>query len=309
VGDTRVLETIRSVNVVVLDKTGTVTLGDFTLLETIGDGSRLGALAAIEAQSEHPIAKALAAHAAGLTARDVTIHPGRGISGMVDGTRYHIGNAGLMPDGRLPLAEVPGATVVYFAWDDAVRGALAFGDRIRTGAAELCAELRRRSIGTVLLSGDSLASTERVARAIGADKWIGEATPERKIEIIRGFQTGGAKVAMIGDGVNDAPSLAAADLGIAVGSGTDIAMHAAPLVLMNQTLGSVIEVLDLAGRSFRIVRQNLFWAFVYNAAGITLAVTGVLNPILAAAAMMLSSLSVLANSRRLLRNAPRPGRA
>ena len=128
---------------------------------------------------------------------------------------------------------------------------------------------------------------------------MAEATPDRKVEIIRELQQMGSVVAMIGDGVNDAPSLAQADLGIAVGSGTDIAMQAAPLVLMINSLSSVTVTLDLARRTFRIVRQNLFWAFIYNAAGITLAITGVLTPILAAGAMVLSSLSVIGNSRRL----------
>jgi P-type E1-E2 ATPase len=151
----------------------------------------------------------------------------------------------------------------------------------------------------MLLSGDTRGATAAVAAQIGADEWIGEALPERKVAIIRELQQQGRVVAMIGDGVNDAPSLAQADLGIALGSGADIAMQAAPLVLAGRSLGAVIETLDLARRTFRIVRQNLFWAFAYNAAGITLAMAGILNPILAAAAMVLSSLSVIGNSRRL----------
>jgi P-type E1-E2 ATPase len=176
---------------------------------------------------------------------------------------------------------------------------MVFGDRVRPDAAGLCANLRRRGIRTLLLSGDSAAATSAIAAAIGADAWTAEATPAGKAEIIRGLQGRGEVVAMIGDGVNDAPSLAQADLGIALGSGADIAIAAAPLVLMGASLAGVIETLDLARRTFRIVRQNLFWAFVYNVAGMALAVTGVLNPILAAAAMVLSSLSVIGNSRRL----------
>jgi len=190
-------------------------------------------------------------------------------------------------------------SVVYFGWDGAVRGALSFGDRVRPGAAELCADLRRRGIRTMLLSGDTRSTTAETAATIGADEWIAETLPERKVAVIRELQQQGMLVAMIGDGVNDAPSLAQADLGIALGSGADIARHAAPLVLMNGSLRAVSETLDLAARTFRIVRQNLFWAFAYNVAGITLAMAGVLNPILAAAAMVLSSLSVIGNSRRL----------
>jgi P-type E1-E2 ATPase len=153
----------------------------------------------------------------------------------------------------------------------------------------------------LLLSGDSPGATEFTARTIGADEWAGGAGPERKVEIIREMQRAGKKVAMIGDGVNDAPSLAQADLGIALGTGADIAMQAAPLVLMNGRLHLVTDTLDLARHAFRIVRLNLFWAFFYNAGGITLAIAGVLNPILAAGAMVLSSLSVIGNSRRLSR--------
>jgi P-type E1-E2 ATPase len=165
----------------------------------------------------------------------------------------------------------------------------------------LCATLRRRGIRTFLLSGDNPGATGFVAKAIGADEWAAGAGPERKQEIIRELQRKGKKVAMIGDGVNDASSLAQADLGIALGTGADIAMQAAPLVLMNGSLHRVTDTLDLARRAFRIVRLNLFWAFVYNTGGIILAITGVLNPILAAGAMVLSSLSVIGNSRRLSR--------
>lgn len=188
---------------------------------------------------------------------------------------------------------------VSFGWGGAVRGGLTFGDRIREDARPLCERLRARGIRTVLLSGDCAGETEAVWRAIGADEWVAEATPERKVEIIRELQRAGKRFAMIGDGVNDAPSLAQADLGIAAAGGTDIATQAAPLVLAGSSLAGVTETLELAGRVFRVVRQNLFWAFVYNAAGIGLAVTGVLNPILAAGAMVLSSVSVIGNSRRL----------
>jgi P-type E1-E2 ATPase len=225
-----------------------------------------------------------------------------GISGEIAGTRCFIGNGRMAVDctgQSVDLPRLAGCTMAYFGWDGAVRGALAFGDSIRPGAAALCAELRRRGVRTVLLSGDARAAVEPVAAAIGADEFEAEATSERKVECIRNWQARGLKVAMIGDGVNDAPSLAQADLGIALGSGADIAMQAAPLVLMSNSLTSVTETLDLARRTFRIVRQNLFWAFAYNTVGLALAVTGVLNPILAAGAMALSSVSVIANSRRL----------
>ena len=296
------LETIRGVHTVILDKTGTATFGEFALLESAGDTSRMAELAAVEAWSEHPIARALAGQAGGSpAAREVAIHAGRGITGSVNGTQYFLGNRALVDQLGAVCTELPelAGTVVYFGWDGEVRGALSFGDRVRPEAAALCADLRRRGIRTILLSGDTRGATAAVAAQIGADEWIAEALPERKVAIIRELQQQGRVVAMIGDGVNDAPSLAQADLGIALGCGADIAMQAAPLVLVGRSLGAVIEILDLARRTFRIVRQNLFWAFAYNAAGITLAMAGILNPILAAAAMVLSSLSVIGNSRRL----------
>jgi len=300
VADTRVLETIREMDVVVLDKTGTVTAGEFTVLDATGDRSRMAELAAIEAASEHPIGRALGPSA--LRATDISVHKGLGISGAVDGVRYFLGNQAFMDANELATPEVDASgtgTRVYFGWDNAVRGSLLFGDRIRPEAAALCAELHERKIRTLVLSGDGPAPTHSVAEAIGADDWIAEATPDGKIEIIRQLQQEGKIVAMIGDGVNDAPSLAQADLGIALGSGADIAMQAAPLVLMNQSLNAVIDVLDLGRRAFGIVRQNLFWALIYNMIGMALAITGILNPIMAAGAMVLSSLSVIGNSRRV----------
>jgi len=299
VSDALVLETSRKVDVVVLDKTGTATEGRFTVIECAGDTSRMTELAALEARSEHPIAKAIVANAGAAEAplvRDVRVYTGMGIAGRIGESRYFIGNWRLA---EKMTGASDGGPYVYFGWDGAVRGWMRCGDRVRPEAPELCHELRRRGIRTVLLSGDSRAATAAAAEAIGAGEWHGEATPEDKIEILRHYQRAGAVVAMIGDGVNDAPSLAQADLGIALGSGTDLAMQAAPLVLMNGSLGGVVETLDLARRTLRIVRQNLFWAFAYNVAGISLAVAGVLSPILAAAAMVLSSLSVIGNSRRL----------
>jgi heavy metal translocating P-type ATPase len=298
VADARALETIRDVSVVVLDKTGTATFGEFRLLEASGDTSRMRELAALESYSSHPIARALCGtHLPACTVRDVELHPGAGITGTVDGTPYFIGNERLAASVDAAVTGQPHP--VLFGWDGEVRGSLLFGDRVRPEAAALCRNLRARGIRTVLLSGDHRAAVESAARELGVDEWIGDATPDRKVEVIGQLQAGGARIAMVGDGVNDAPSLAQADLGIALGIGADIATQAAPLVLMGNYLGAVTETLDLASRTFRVVRQNLFWAFAYNTAGITLAVAGVLSPIMAAAAMMLSSLSVLANSRRL----------
>ena len=280
------LETIRGVHTVVLDKTGTATLGEFALLESARDTSRLAGLAAVEACSEHPVARALAglvgqadpegtppANRSGsdqevagesacpimFRAHDVVVFPGRGIAGSVNGTRYFLGNRTLMEEPSAQFADLPhfAGSIVWFGWEGEVRGALSFGERVRPEAAALCADLHRRGIRTMLLSGDTCEATASIARQIGADEWVAEALPERKVAIIRELQQGKV-VAMIGDGVNDAPSLAQADLGIALGSGADIAMQAAPLVLMGRSLTAVSETLDLARRTFAIVRQNLF---------------------------------------------------
>jgi P-type E1-E2 ATPase len=293
VSDTRVLETIRDVGVVVLDKTGTATEGRFTLLETTGDTSRRAELAALESYSEHPIARAIAVSDSTLRCTGVTIHTGMGISGVIDDVRYFIGNRRLAESITGSAGLEPRT---YFGWDGHIRGSMRFGDRVRPDAVELCADLRRRGIRTLLLSGDTAEATAAVAKELAVDEWKAEAAPDEKVAAIRDLQGAGMRVAMVADGVNDAPSLAQADLGIALGTGADIAIHAAPLVLVRKSLKGIVETIDLAGRAFRIVRQNLFWAFAYNIAGISLAAAGLLTPILAAAAMVLSSLSVIANA-------------
>ena len=303
VSDTRVLETIRGVDIVVLDKTGTATLGEFALRRNGGRHPPPGASWPPSRHGASTPSPKRFGHSAGAPAGAGRHRPRRARD-----QRHGEGHP-LLPRQSRPGGTTGGrgssssphltGSVVYFGWDGDVRGALSFGDRVRPEAAELCADLRRRGIRTMLLSGDTRDATAAIAGQIGADEWMAEALPERKVEIIRELQQPGKVVAMIGDGVNDAPSLAQADLGIALGTGADIAMQAAPLVLMGRSLTAVSETLDLARRTFAIVRQNLFWAFAYNVAGITLAMAGVLNPILAAAAMVLSSLSVIGNSRRL----------
>jgi P-type E1-E2 ATPase len=178
-------------------------------------------------------------------------------------------------------------------------GAIAFGDVVKKDALEIVKELKQRNIKTFVISGDSKATTEYVAKQIGADEFQAETLPSDKAEAVKALQDKGLLVAMIGDGINDAPALAQADLGIAMGSGTDIAMKAADIVLVGNSLTKVANAFQLSNKTWRIVRQNLFWAFFYNTLGISLAITGILNPILAAGAMLLSSLSVIGNSLRL----------
>ena len=313
--DVRVLETFRRVDLLILDKTGTLTEGVFRVRHAALE--HLDLVAALESYSEHPLAHALVRHAEGqglgrLDATDIEVRAGRGLLGTVTGRRVVVGNRTLLAEEGLSLPaalaaraegwEVEGLTVAFAAVDGVFAGAMAFGDRPRDEAVAVITELRARGIRTVLLSGDAPATTERIARAVGVDAWVGGVSPAEKAEAVRGFQAEGKVVAMVGDGVNDAPALAAADLGIAMGSGADLATHAAPVVLMRDSLTRISGVFRLATLTLRVLKQNLFWAFFYNTLGISLAMTGVLNPILAAGAMVLSSLSVIGNSMRLGRD-------
>jgi len=313
--DVRVLETFRKVDLLILDKTGTLTEGDFRVRHAELEGLEL--VAALEAYSEHPLAHAVKRYAldqgvARLDASGIEIRAGRGLTGIVASHRMVVGNRRLLTEEGVALPplleaqaqawEAEGLTVAFAAMDGVCAGALAFGDRPRPEAAGVIAELRARGVRTVLLSGDARATTERIARIVGVDDFQGEVSPAEKAEAVRRFQAQGQVVAMVGDGINDAPALAAADLGIAMGSGADLAMHSAPVVLMRTSLTSITGVFRLASMTLRVLKQNLFWAFFYNTAGISLAMTGVLNPILAAGAMVLSSLSVIGNSMRLGRD-------
>jgi P-type E1-E2 ATPase len=236
---------------------------------------------------------------------------GLGISGNVAGKRIFVGNQRLAAEfncktdaalaARADEWESEGRTIAYFGADGVVQGVLSFGDRIKPEAADVIRDLKSRGIGSLILSGDSAATTQFVALQVGADDFCASALPLDKTAAIETLQKNGNIVAMIGDGINDAPALAQADLGIAMGSGTDIAMKAADVVLVGDSLTKLLAVTDLSKKTWRVVRQNLFWAFFYNTLGMSLAVTGVLNPIAAAGAMFLSSLSVIGNSMRLNR--------
>lgn len=301
VRDSRVLESIRQIDTVVLDKTGTVTECEFALLSHEGPDFALAA--SLETYSEHPLGLAVSQRARELgielrPAAEVEVLRGQGIRGIVDGRRVVIGSAALLGvTETTPTSD----TVAHYSIDGAIAGRLVFGNRIRESAAELVAGLKARGIDVWVVSGDSEQTTSVVARTIGADHWKGAARPEQKIEFLEELQRRGRTVAMVGDGINDAPALAAANLGIAMGSGSDLAMRSASMVLMSGNLNRVVDAFQLSWQTRLVVRQNLFWAFFYNTGGIAFAATGLLNPIIAAAAMVVSSLTVIGNSYRLSR--------
>jgi heavy metal translocating P-type ATPase len=316
-----VWETVDQIGTVVFDKTGTITTGEFRLIRCSGlrEIEALRWVAPLEILSEHPLARAIVDRAMEVgiqfaPARDVLRYDGMGISGEVRGEEVFAGNArlaltlaGHIPEMLVTAAEGwqrEGLSAIYVGWGGTVRGVMCCGDAIRPDAHSAMRSLRTRSIHTIVLSGDARATTEAVSLATGAAEFEAEVLPEGKAEYIRRVQASRGDVAMVGDGVNDAPALAQATLGIAMGNGAALAMQAAPVVLMTPSLRRVGDTFDLATRTVRTVRRNLFWAFAYNVAGITLAIAGVITPLWAAGAMIISSVSVILQSARLARWEP-----
>ncbi len=324
VKDAEALEVAHKLTAVVFDKTGTLTEGkpQVVALETGGGAARqlLSLAASLQLGSEHPLARAVgtAARDAGLSpmsARFVQALPGRGLAGEIDGTRYVLGNARLMQERGFtmdPLAdtakrlEAEGRTVSWLAPEGAraVLGLIAFGDRLKPGALASIDRLRQMGIRTALITGDSRGAAHGVATGLGIDRCLAEVLPGDKAAEIETLKREGHVVAMVGDGINDAPALAAADIGIAMGTGTDVAMHAAGVTLMRGDLALVASTIDISRRTYAKMRQNLFWACVYNVVGIPLAAAGLLNPVIAGAAMAFSSVSVVSNALLLRRWRP-----
>ena len=315
--DAEALETAHAVDVVVFDKTGTLTEGRPQLLALEGlDATRLLTLAAaVQQTSTHPLARAVLDEAARRAlavpeATDGRALPGRGVQADVDGATILLGNRRLMNDlgvlaGGAEAHEAAGRTVSWLAErrGDAVTvlGLLAFGDRLKSGAQDAVARLVARGITPVLLTGDSAGAAQGVARALGITRVHAEVLPADKAAVIAALRQAGHTVAMIGDGINDAPALAAANVGMAMATGTDVAMHSAGITLMRGDPMLVADALDVSRRTWRKIRQNLGWAFVYNLLGVPLAAFGLLNPVLAGAAMAFSSVSVVANALLLRR--------
>ena len=326
--DAEALETTRLLQTVAFDKTGTLTTGRprVVAIETIdpGDGAVLAAAAALQSGSEHPLARAVldAAKENGskLTpASDIAAIAGRGVSGRIDGRRFLLGSRRLMLENGISRTSLDGVadklasegrTVSWLAVESGegfqVRGLLAFGDPPRPEAIEAITALHAMGLRTVMVSGDNRGAATAIAAALGiADGDVmADVLPDGKADIIRKLGEKG-RVAMVGDGINDAPALAAADVGFAMGSGTDVAMHAAGITLMRSDPRLVADAIDISRRTTRKIHQNLFWAFIYNLVGIPLAAAGLLDPVLAGAAMALSSVSVVSNTLWLRRWAPR----
>jgi copper-transporting P-type ATPase V len=316
IGGGDVLERSRSVDVVVFDKTGTLTEGRMRLRAVVGDERTLALAAAAEAGSEHPIASAVVdgARDRGVdvpTATDFRAVPGRGVHATVEDTQVLIGRRRFLEEaGMLLPPEIvrgserlqgSGASVFWVGWDGAARGVLAVADTLKVGAAEAVRSVRAMGIQAVMITGDDTAVGEAVAREVGIDRVLADVDPGRKVEAIRALQGEGHVVAMVGDGINDGPALAQADLGIAIGTGADVAIEASDLTLVGGDLAGVPRAIRLSRRTFTTIAQNLGWAFAYNVAAIPLAALGLLNPVIAGAAMAFSSVSVVANSLRLKR--------
>jgi len=318
----QVLESTRRVDTVVLDKTGTVTTGRMRLIDVIPavgvDETVLLRLAgAVEDASEHPIGAAIAAGArdqvgALPSVEQFTAEGGLGVRGTVDGHTVTAGRpswladtTGATLDSNLAAArdqaQAAGRTVIAVGWDGAARGLLAVADTVKPTSAQAVAELRALGLRPVLLTGDNAAAARTVAAEVGVDEVIAEVLPADKVDVVRQLQADGRVVAMVGDGVNDAAALAQADLGIAMGTGTDVAIEASDLTLVRGDLRAAVDAIRLSRATLRTIKGNLFWAFAYNVAAIPLAVAGLLNPLIAGAAMAVSSVFVVTNSLRLRR--------
>jgi Cu+-exporting ATPase len=314
-----VLEQTRRVSTIVLDKTGTITEGRMRLVDRLAIGTEpselLRVAGAAETASEHPLAQAIARSAADETklppVTEFRSHAGLGIEALVEGKATLVGRPAFLADWAIDLpdeardwqasAEARGETVVAVAWEGRLRGLLALADTLKPTSAEAIHELKELGLTPVLLTGDNERAARAVADEAGIEQVRAEVLPSEKAAEVERLQAEGATVAMVGDGVNDAPALAQADLGLAIGTGTDVAIEASDLTLVSGDLRAAGDAIRLARRTLATIKGNLFWAFAYNVAAIPLAVAGLLNPIVAAAAMAASSIFVVSNSLRLRR--------
>ena len=315
-----VLESTRAIDTVVLDKTGTVTSGRMSLVAVVTDGTeRSDALrfaGAVEDASEHPIARAIAGAArdevGALTGvAEFENHEGLGVQGTAEGRTVLVGRPSLFAQLEVPIpaalddaradAERNGRTAVVAGWDGQARALFVVADAVKPTSAEAIEDLRALGLRPVLLTGDNETTARAIAAEVGIDEVIAEVLPAEKARVISRLQDEGRAVAMVGDGVNDAPALAQADLGLSIGTGTDVAIEASDLTLVSGDLRAAVDAIRLSRSTLRVIKQNLGWAFGYNVAALPLAAAGLLNPLIAGIAMALSSVSVVSNSLRLRR--------
>lgn len=319
-----VLERTRRITTVVFDKTGTLTEGamsvtDIITTDGISEAELLAKAGAVEADSEHPIGHAIATAARqahgpldAVTEFDTIV--GHGIRADVNGTQVWVGRRELAAQADLDLSdhldaeavelELQGRTAVFAGWDGEVRGVIAVADTLKASGVETVKQLHDLGLTVAMITGDNARTAQSIADAVGIDRVIAEVLPQDKQNEVQRLQGAGEIVAMVGDGVNDAPALVQADLGIAIGTGTDVAIESSDLTLMRGDVAGVVTAIELSRRTYRTIVQNLFWAFGYNTIAIPLAVAGLLSPLIAGAAMAFSSISVVANSIRLRRFAP-----
>jgi Cu+-exporting ATPase len=316
----QVLESTRRVDTIVLDKTGTVTTGKMSLVDVVvADGidraEALRLVGALELASEHPIAQAIANAAAAEGAlpavEGFANREGLGVEGVVEGRALIVGRPALLADWAIHLpaeldkaradAEAQGRTAIAAGWDGHATAVFVVADTLKPTSAEAVASLKQLGLHPVLLTGDNETSARAVAAQAGIDEVIAEVLPAEKVDVVRRLQAEGRVVAMVGDGVNDAPALAQADLGLSIGTGTDVAIEASDLTLVSGDLRAAADAIRLSRATLRTIKQNLAWAFGYNVAAIPLAAIGLLNPVVASAAMAFSSVSVVANALRLRR--------
>lgn len=314
--DGETLEKAKRITTLVFDKTGTLTIGQPKVVDFISfnhsDFNYKQYAASLEKKSEHPISTAIVEYAENqniefMDVEQIKIHSGFGIEGTIAGQHIIIGNDMLMKNNNILIdnkasniiEQNSDATLVYLAINSKLAGIFVIKDKIKENAFEAIKALKSMGIKTVMITGDRESTAQNVANQLGIDNYFAEILPENKAKIIEEFQNKGEIVAMVGDGINDAPALAKSDISIAMGKGTDVAIETASIVIMNDNLMNVVKAIMLSNLTLRAIKQNLFWAFIYNTIGIPLAAMGVLNPMIAALAMSFSSVSVLTNSLRI----------